>query len=152
MDGIALVTIPKALSPSGMLVGKHRNSPYLARSSSAQSPQPPQKKTTSQAQETQVPGHSPLATPTHASSKSLLWRDLASCPDILTHTSPTTWLRSLPPTPASTSLTAYKAAQGPGSPAPCSPALSSLHSPSCTLISSKHCYTHVSPQAKHHDK
>ena len=89
-----------------MTEGKHKDSPDLARSSSAQSPQPPQKKTTSQAQETQVPGHSPLATPTHASSKSLLWRDFASCPDILTHTSPSTWIGSLPPTPASSSLTA----------------------------------------------
>ena len=86
-----------------MTEGKHKDSPGLARGSSAQSPQPPQKKTTSQAQETQVPGHSPLATPTHASSKSLLWRDLDSCPDILTHTSPSTWIGSLPPTPASTS-------------------------------------------------
>ena len=45
-----------------MTEGKHKDSPDLTRSSSAQSPQPPQKKTTSQAQETQVPGHSPLAT------------------------------------------------------------------------------------------
>ena len=103
MAGIALLTIPKALPPSGMLVGKHSNSPYLARSSSAQSPQPPQKKTTSQAQETQVPGHSPLATPTHASSKSLLWRDFASHPDTPPLTSPNTWLALLPSTPASTS-------------------------------------------------
>ena len=89
-----------------MTEGKHKDSPGLARGSSAQSPQPPQKMTTSQAQETQVPGHSPPATPTHASSKSLLWRDFASCPDILTHMSPSTWIGSLTPKPVSTSLTA----------------------------------------------
>ena len=135
-----------------MTEGKHKDSPDLARSSSAQSPQPPQKKTTSQAQETQVPGHSPLATPTHASSKSLLSRDLASCPDTPALTSPPTCLALLPSTSASTSPAALRTAQGPGSPSPRSLALSYLHSPSCTLISSKHSYMHVSPPAQHHDK
>ena len=94
-----------------MTEGKHKDSPDLARSSSAQSPQPPQQKTTSQAQETQVPGHSPLATLTHASSKSLLWRDLASCPDTPPLTSPHTWLALLPPAPDSASPAALRTAQ-----------------------------------------
>ena len=89
---------PQGLTPLGMLVGKHSNSPYLARSSSAQSPQPPQKKTTSQAQETRVPGHSPRGLPTSASSKRFLWVDFASHPDTPPPTSPTTWLGLLPPT------------------------------------------------------
>ena len=88
-----------------MTEDKQKDSPFFARSSSARTPQQPQKKTTSQAQEIQVPGHGSLRTPTHASSKKLLWVDFVSCPDILTHTSPTTWLRSLPPTPVSNSLT-----------------------------------------------
>ena len=84
-----------------MTEGKYKDSPDLARSSSAQSPQPPQKKTTSQAQETRVPGHSPRGLPTSASSKRFLWVDFASHPDTPPPTSPTTWLALLPPTLAS---------------------------------------------------
>jgi len=84
-----------------MTEGKHKDSPDVARSSSAQSPQPPQKKTTSQAQETRVPGHSPRGLPTSASSKRFLWVDFASHPDTPPPTSPTTWLGLLPPTLAS---------------------------------------------------
>ena len=59
-----------------MTEDKQKDSPFFARSSSARTPQQPQKKTTSQAQETRVPGHSPRGLPTSASSKRFLWVDL----------------------------------------------------------------------------